>query len=142
MKTIEFFKVRKGDKFSLPLFAMSVSAGLPIPAGSDIDQVVDLNEFLVEHPAATYFARVYGNSMKDVGIADGDILIVDKAVMPRDGRIVVVKYENDIMVRYFREKDGVPYIESQDGKFLPIGISKEIKMEVKGVVTKIIHSFS
>ena len=73
----------------LPLFASRVPAGFPSPADDYVDQRLDLNTHLVEHPAATFFTRVSGHSMRGAGIHDGDLLIVDRALEPQDGRIVI-----------------------------------------------------
>ena len=80
MEVVKIFGLRSGSNNAgdrIPLFAMSVAAGTPVPAESDIESSIDLNEFLIEHPASTFFAHVAGDNLTDEGIEDGDILIVD-----------------------------------------------------------------
>jgi DNA polymerase V len=124
----------------IPMFSMSVSAGVPMPVDDEIDQEIDLNEFLVEHPAATFFARVRGNSMKKSGISDGDILVVDSAVDPKNGKTVVVSINNELTVKIYREIDGNVYLESDDKRFIPVEIDSYFKFNILGTVTKVIHT--
>ena len=85
----EFYYPDRTVKVSCPLFMASVSAGFPSPAEGYIEGRLDLNRHLIKHPAATFFVRVAGDSMIDAGIHPGDILVVDRAVEPSDGRVVI-----------------------------------------------------
>lgn len=67
-------------KLELPLFSANVPAGFPSPADDHIEGKLDLNEHLVRRPAATFFVRASGESMRDAGIFDGDLLIIDRGV--------------------------------------------------------------
>lgn len=124
----------------IPMFSMSVSAGVPVPVDNDIQEEIDLNEFLVEHPAATFFARVKGNSMNDHGIQDGDILVVDASIEPKNGKIVVASVNNELTVKVYRIIDNVAYLESDEKKYLPIEIDNLFKYNILGTVTKVIHT--
>jgi DNA polymerase V len=73
----------------IPLFLAGVPAGFPSPADDYIDRHLDLHEHLIEHPAATFYVRASGTSMVQAGIHDGDLLIVDRAIEPRDGHVVI-----------------------------------------------------
>lgn len=142
MEEIEIigFKPNEEKRLRMPLFTMPVAAGIPIPAESDIEREIDLNEYLVEHPAATFFARVRGISMVYAGIRDGDILVVDTAVEPTDKRIVVASINNELTVKIFRVIEGEVFLESQNHQFLPLRIEPYMEFRVLGTVTKIIHS--
>ena len=140
MQPIEIFGYITSTPKKVPLYLMSVSAGIPIPAESDIDQEVDLNEFLVEHPAATFFAKINGNSFEKAGIYHGDILIVDSSIEPTDGKFVLVLINSDLAVRIYRTINGSVYLQSENRKFVPLEIEPYIKFDVIGVVTKVIHS--
>lgn len=124
----------------IPIFSMSVSAGVPVPVDDEIEQEIDLNEFLVEHPAATFFARVRGNTLKEYGISDGDILVVDSAVEPKNGKIVVASINNELTVKIYREIEGNIYLESDQKKFIPVEIDTYFKFNILGTVTKVIHT--
>jgi DNA polymerase V len=140
MDAIEILGFHPLSMEKIPLFTMSVSAGIPVPVESDIEREVDLNEFLVEHPSATFFAKVHGYSFEEAGIMDGDILIVDTNIEPSDGRFVVVLINNELTVKIFRVVDGRTYLQSHDKKFVPQDIEPFISFNVMGVVTKVIHS--
>lgn len=140
MEVIEIFRFQAATSHKMPLFSMSVSAGRPVPVDNEIEREIDLNEFLVEHPASTFFAKVRGQALKNADIADGDILIVDTSKEPADGKIVVVAINGDLSVKIYRILDGEPYLESQNGQFLPLSIDPYIEMKPVGVVTKVIHS--
>ncbi len=73
----------------IPLFGSNVRAGFPSPADDYLQKRVDLNEELIDHPAATFFVRVTGDSMVDAGIYDNDTLIVDRSLTPHNGSVIV-----------------------------------------------------
>ena len=74
---------------SLPLASDQIAAGFPSPADDYIDVGIDLNEQLIRHPSSTFFLRVSGDSMTGAGIHHGDLLVVDRSLDPRPGRVVV-----------------------------------------------------
>ncbi len=137
---LEILGFQPNSDQQVPLFTMSVSAGSPVPVDNDIDSQIDLNEYLVEHPAATFFAKVVGEEMEEAGIKDGDILIVDASAQPEDGSIVVASICGDLAIRYYRDIDDEIFLESQNQQFIPIDIGFYIDYQVLGTVTRIIHS--
>lgn len=124
----------------MPLFSMSVSAGVPVSVDNDTLIEVDLNEFLVDNPANTFFVKVKGKSAKFPEISDNDILVVDENVDPADGKLVVVAFNGELSVKIYRDINGTPYLESPDAQYLPVDIEPYIKFYLLGTVTKIIHS--
>lgn len=130
----------KSDK-KIPFFTMSVAAGIPIPVEGDVDREVDLNDFLVERPAATFFVKVKGDMLKDVGISDNDILIIDTSIDPTDGKFVIASVNDELAVRFYREIEGEKFLESHTGQFLSLDNDKAlIEFQLLGTVTKVIHS--
>jgi DNA polymerase V len=125
---------------SLPLFTMSVSAGVPVSVDNDTIIQVDLNEFLIDNPASTFFVKVRGNSSKFQDISDDDILVVDEKAEPFDGNLVVVALNGELSVKIYREANDKVYLESYDNKYLPLEIEPYMKFYMLGKVTKIIHS--
>lgn len=97
---IEFFKYSPGTApLTLPLFADSCAAGFPSPANDWIEAQLDLNDFCIRHPSATYFVRAEGESMVEAGILSGDLLIVDKAIKPTHGDIVIAAVAGEFTVK-------------------------------------------
>jgi DNA polymerase V len=127
----------------LPLFAAQVKAGFPSPADDFMEQRLDLNEHLIQHPAATFFVRVDGDSMIGAGIHPGDILIVDRSLEPLNGRIVIAVIDGTFTVK--RIRIGVPghenqiFLEPENPAFPSIRIEDGSDFQVWGVVTYVIH---
>lgn len=141
MKVLEIIHFEPGQSQQIPLFVMSVSAGLPVAVDSEIDKHIDLNEFLVEHPNATFFTKVNGDSLRNIGIADGDILVVDTSKEPTDGNLVVVTINDDLTVRLYRIVEGEIILQSHLDQFIPVKIGDYFEYQIVGVITKSIHSF-
>ena len=124
---------------TLPIFLAAISAGFPSPADDYIDQKLDLNEFLVRHPAATFFVRVSGESMIDAGIHPGDILIVDRSLQAADDRIVIAALNGELTVKRIRMANGRISLAPENPRFPPIEVTPDMQFEVWGVVCHVIH---
>ena len=129
---------KTGEK--IPLYLMPVSAGVPVSVDSDVEDMVDINEYLIDHPAATFFARVKGDSMSEIGIMDDDIVVFDTALQPRDGKVVIASGNNELTIKIYRNIDGSIYLQSSNNRFLPLKIEPYLEFKIIGVVTKVIHS--
>lgn len=126
---------------SMPLFTASIKAGFPSPADDFVERALDLNEFLVRHPSATFFVRVDGDSMLEAGIHSGDILIVDRAVEPADNKIVIAVLNGELTVKRIRRtRGGGIRLVAENARYAPIDILPEMEFQVWGVVTHVIHS--
>lgn len=124
----------------LPLFASRVPAGFPSPADDYVDQRLDLNSHLVEHPAATFFTRVSGHSMRGAGIHDGDLLIVDRALEPQDGRIVIAAINGELTVKRLRLRKSGNWLVPEHPDYRPLKITEGLDCVIWGVVTRVIHA--
>ena len=137
--TIEIFKPKKSKAQKRPLFTVTVSAGFPSPAEDYVEASLDLNEYLVKKPLATFFVKVKGNSMNDANIKDGDILIVDRSKDAKSGNIILGVVNGDFTVkRYRKEKDAI-YLMPENPSYKPLKINPDMDFKVWGVVTYIIH---
>ncbi|MGQ9819915.1 MAG: LexA family protein [Candidatus Kapaibacteriales bacterium] len=139
LKELEFFRMEFFDGIGIPFASFSVPAGFPSPADDYIEPKLDLNEYLVHHPAATFLVRVQGDSMVDAGIYDGDILIVDRALDPKDGDIAVCVIDGEFTVKRLRIIKDEIYLSPENNKFKPIKITSFQDFRVWGIVTYIIH---
>jgi DNA polymerase V len=133
------FGFERRTELGLPLYLATVPAGFPSPAEDYIDRKLDLNEHLVRHPAATFFVRVDGDSMRDAGITSGDILVVDRALEARDGSIVIAALDGELMVKRLRRKNGRVLLVPDNPDYPPVAVGPEASFEIWGVVTYIIH---
>lgn len=122
-----------------PLFLTPVMAGFPSPADDFVEKNLDLNEFLIKNKAATFFVRVKGDSMKEANISNGDILIVDRSIEPKDKKIIIAKLFEEFTVKRLRIINDKLFLESQNPKFQLIEIKEDMDFEIFGVVTYIIH---
>ncbi len=124
----------------MPFFADEVAAGFPSPAAGELNGNLDLNNLCIRHPAATYFIRARGESMVDAGIADGDILVVDRSLSPRNGDIIIAELDGAFTVKYFeKHASGIRLIPANP-QFEPIIISQTTQAAFFGVVTWVLKS--
>ena len=123
------------------LYSSCVPAGFPSPADDFLDQRLDLNEFLVEHPSATFFVRVKGDSMTGAGIMSGDILIVDRAFEPKDKSVVVALVNGEFTVKRISMRPGKMCLLAENEHYPAIEITAQMDFEIWGVVKHVIHSF-
>ncbi len=120
--------------------APTASAGFGSPGSDSTVRRLDLNEALIRHPQATYMMRTRGANMEGVGIADGDVLIVDRVLTARSGGIVIAVVEGELVCRRLAMADGglrLEVAQSVSGSNAPLGDEAQ---EVWGVVTAVIKS--
>jgi DNA polymerase V len=122
----------------LPLFS-AVKAGFPSPADDFAEQMLDLNEHLIQHPAATFFVRVDGDSMTGAGISKGDILIVDRSIEATTGRIVIAVINGEFTVKRLKIENSAIFLVAEHPSYPPIRIEKEWDFQIWGTVTYTIH---
>ncbi len=136
--TVLSFLEDKPLKHELPLYSNKVSAGFPSPADDHLEMKLDLNTYLIKHPSSTFFVRVSGDSMINAGIQSGDMLIVDKSVVPSDGKIVIVAIDGELTVKRLYQRNGVLKLLAENEKYKPINITGQ-DIVIWGVVTHVIH---
>ena len=138
-KVIEVYSCDTSTQRKLPLFISKVRAGFPSPADDYLDKRLDLNEYLIKHPAATFFVRVKGESMIKAGIHSGDILIVDRSIDPKDKKIVVAVVNGEFTVKRVCKRQDKLYLCSENDDYEPIEINEDMDFEIWGVVLHVIH---
>ena len=99
MATLDIKKLEESSELELQVFDSRIQAGFPSPAQGSFADSVDLNHELINNPAATFCARVIGDSMVDSGINEGDMLIIDRSLEPHDGDIAVCFIDGDFTVK-------------------------------------------
>lgn len=123
----------------LPFYTSSVSAGFPSPADDYIESRQDLNQLLVKNPIATYFLKVSGNSMINAGIHSGDVLVVDKSIEAREGRIVIAEVNGELTVKRLEKIKNKLYLLAENPDYEPILVDSDCEFQIWGVVTYVIH---
>lgn len=139
MKVTAIYQPDPSTKCKRPLFLVPVSAGFPSPAEDYIEGNLDLNQYLIRHPAATFFVKVTGSSMIDAGIHDGDILIVDRSLKPANRKVVIAVVNGELTVRRIRVTRGKVILISENKDYQPLQVEEDMDFEVWGVVTTVIH---
>jgi DNA polymerase V len=134
-----------GDSYSflrlnIPLFLERVSAGFPSPAEDYIEKTLDLNELCIQHPAATFFVRVEGESMIGAGIFPGDVLVVDRSLRAQHGDIIIASLESEMTVKELHLIPPPVYLLPRNLAYKPILIEEGMVLEVFGVVTNVVRS--
>lgn len=124
----------------LPHFHGWIPAGFPSPAADWTESTLDLNELCVEHPAATYFVRVHGDSMEGAGIHSDDILVVDQAIETVIGRVVLAIVDGAFTVKRLTVRNGQHFLEPEHPHMRPFPLREDMEVEIRGVVTWSLHS--
>jgi DNA polymerase V len=131
---------RDAPKTALPLFSGKVAAGFPSPADDYIEKTLDLNELLVQRPAATFFVRAEGESMLGAGIHPNDILVVDRSLEPVTGKIIICALNGELTVKRLKSERDVIVLGAENPAYPDIVVQDGMDMVIWGVVTNVIHS--
>ncbi len=128
-------------KLTVPYYLHKAGAGFPSPATDYIEEDIDLNIHLIKNVPATFVIRVQGKSMNDVGINDGDILVVDKSLAPKNFSTVIANVHDELVVKSFVKENEKQFLTSGSKKIEDkILINEEEDVFIWGVVTYVIHS--
>ena len=138
---IDFFTANTESSVEIPLMDEGIKAGFPSPADDFLDISIDLNKELIKNPPATFFGRVNGDSMKDLGIDDGDLLVIDKSLEPTNGKVAVCFIDGEFTLKKIQlEKDFVWLVPANE-KYKPIKVTENNDFVVWGIVVHVIKSF-
>ncbi len=139
---LTIFKPDTTTNVKLQLFTSTISAGFPSPAEDYVENELDLNKMMIDHPAATFFVKVKGDSMMNASISDGDILVVDRALNIQKDSIVIAFLDGEFVVkRLSKDKKGV-FLIPENPKYKPIKITSEMDFKIWGIVTYVIKNLS
>ena len=135
-----FYPTNSPSRLSLPLFTGKVAAGFPSPADDYVEKNLDLNELLVQKPAATFFVRAQGESMLGAGIHPNDILVVDRSLEAIPGKVVICAINGELTVKRLERVNSQWQLKAENPAFADIVIHDELELVIWGVVTNVIHS--
>jgi DNA polymerase V len=120
---------------SIPMFLERVSAGFSSPAQDFVEKTLDLNELCIQHPAATFFVRVAGDSMIEAGIFPGDILVVDRSLRANHGDVVIAVLDGEFTVKELALHPATMLLP-RNRAYAPIALGNDSELEIFGVVTR------
>ncbi|MGM9721042.1 MAG: LexA family protein [Candidatus Egerieousia sp.] len=126
---------------NIPLATESVHAGFPSPAEDMLEESLDINKLLVKHPAATYYVRVKGESMRDAGIYDSDILVVDKSLEPTNNCIAVCYIDGEFTLKrvLINAEERTVVLMPANSIYKPIIVTPDNDFIIWGIVSYVIH---
>lgn len=125
--------------YQIPLYSHAVSAGVPTCADDHIEETLDLNQHLVRHPSSTFCLKVQGDSMIKASIHEGDILIVDRSLEARSGKIVIAAVDGSLTVKRLLKTGSKTYLMPENDNYTPIELTQDQNIMILGVVTSVVH---
>lgn len=124
----------------IPFYMSKVPAGFPSPGDDYIEKYLDLNQHLIKHPAATFMVRASGDSMIGAGIRSGDLLIVDRSLDAKHGKIVIAAIDGELTVKRFSKVGQRLQLLPENPAYKPIDITNTHELVIWGIVTFVIHT--
>lgn len=124
---------------AFPLYLERIPAGFPSPAEDYLERRLDLNDFLVQNPIATFMVRVSGDSMTGIGIHDGDVLVVDRSQEATHGKVVVAAVDGEMTVKRLYLKNGKCQLLAENPGYPPLPIDRSQDLLVWGVVIGVVR---
>lgn len=118
-----------------------IQAGFPSPAQDFINETIDLNKELINHPAATFYGRVVGDSMIKEGIEEGDVLIIDRSLEPHNKDLVVCCIDGEFTLKRIQVESNKVWLIPSNELFDPILVTQDNQFSIWGVVTYVIKKY-
>lgn len=144
IKEIEIYSGSFETILELPYADGGVRAGFPSPAQDYMDRTLDFNKELIRHPAATFYAKVVGQSMIEAGIDEGDIVVIDRALDPRQGDVVVAYINGEFTMKYLdlsQQEQSVIWLRAGNPQYPDFRLTPDDDLRIWGVVAKVIKNF-
>ncbi|MEI6185553.1 MAG: translesion error-prone DNA polymerase V autoproteolytic subunit [Bacteroidota bacterium] len=132
---LKLYAVNNSTMLALPLVEGGVSAGFPSPAADFLDASIDLNKYLIKKEATTFIAVTEGFSMIGAGIGHKDLLIIDKSLEPRDGKIAVCVIDGEFILKRLKVTSTGIWLMPENDKFKPLQVTEYNNFEIWGMVT-------
>lgn len=140
-KLLSFFSAETESELAIPIIDEGISAGFPSPAQDFLDLSIDLNKELVKNPSTTFYARVNGQSMQDMGIDSGDLIIIDKSLEPINGKIAVCYVDGEFTMKRIKFEKDCCWLIPANKKFKAVKVNADNDFLIWGIVIHVIKSF-
>ena len=138
---LDIYSALTETELKLPLVDSGISAGFPSPALDFVDLTIDLNLHLIKHPSSTFYGLVKGHSMKNIGINDGDLLVIDKSIEPIDNKIAVCYIDGEFTLKRIKLEKNQCWLIPENENYKTIKVTEENDFLIWGIVTYVIKSF-
>lgn len=133
--SITLYKADTNSLVPLPIADEGIKAGFPSPAQDFMDLSIDLNRELIRNPGSSFFGKVKGDSMKDAGISDGDILIIDRSLEPQNGNMALCFVDGEFTVKYIKIEENIIWLIPANDEYKPIKVTEDNNFLIWGIVT-------
>ena len=135
---LTFFHPDQNQKKSLYLAQEKISAGFPSPADDFKELRISIDQEVVRNEEATFYARVSGESMQGAGLDDGDLLVIDRSIEPKNGKIAVCCIDGEFTVKRLKVVDDGVFLIPENPKYQPIKVTEENELIIWGIVTYVV----
>ena len=125
-------------ELELSIVESGIVAGFPSPALDFVDKSIDLNKHIIKHPSATFYGRVKGDSLKNAGITDGDLLVIDKSLEPTNGKIAVCFIDGAFTAKRIKILKDEAFLIPENENYQPIRVDRDNDFMIWGIVTHVI----
>ena len=136
---LNFYTIEDFSLGDIPLYGDAVPAGFPSPADDYLDMDLNLHDYLVQHPYASFCVKAIGDSMVDAGIKSSDVMVIDRALTPKNNDIILAVIDGEFTVKRIKKNDDELYLMPANENYRPMKITEDMDFQVWGVVTFIIH---
>lgn len=137
-KKITFFIPDFDNKMEIPFYSSGIKAGFPSPAADFDETKISLDKELVKNKEATFYAKASGDSMTGAGIDDGDIMVIDRSLEPKNNKIAVCVIDGEFTVKRIKKEKDSLYLMPENQSYNPIKITVENELIIWGIVTYVI----
>ena len=124
----------------LTFYEEGVECGFPSPARDYTEGSIDLNEELIRHPNSTFVVRARGQSMIDIGISTGDLIIVDRSLKPRNGSVIIAVLDGELSIKILDTSNKKISLSSANKNYSDVHVSEEMDFMIWGVCTYVVHN--
>lgn len=135
---ITFLKPKEGNSIGQWLIEQGISAGFPSPADDFKEIRISLDRELVKNRDSTFYARVSGESMIGAGLDDGDLLVIDRSLDPKNGKIAVCLIDGEFTVKRIKKEKNKFYLMPENNQYKPIELKKGNELTIWGLVEYVI----
>ena len=137
-KNITIYIPETSQTIERPIVNEDIAAGFPSPAEDFKEVRISLDKELIENENATFYARVRGNSMIDANIEDGDLLVIDRSIETRNGKIAVCMIDGEFTVKRLKLENDQIFLMPENNAFKPIKVTEDNELTIWGIVTYVI----
>ena len=138
IQKLTFFHPDQNQQKSLHLAQEKISAGFPSPADDFKELRISIDQEVVRNEEATFYARVSGESMQGAGLDDGDLLVIDRSIEPKNGKIAVCYIDGEFTVKRLKVVEDGVFLIPENPKYQPIKVTEENELIIWGIVTYVV----